>query len=138
MPAPAEPVDPARLAAAAARLEEAAPGWLDEVRRRAAALGVPRTPGERARRAVDLVTATASVSADAPVLSRRRSAATVKRAVGTLTRFYFLHVVSQVNEMGESTAWMGSALCDYVAALEAEVEDLRRRVTRLEEGRTGP
>lgn len=131
------PPDASALEAAAARLEQIAPGYLDRIRRRAAELGVPRTPLERARRSIDLVVQTTQINPAAPVASGRRSGRMVKRVVGMLTYFYVRFVVDQVTDLGESTSWMGTALCDYVAALEADLDGLRERVTRLED-RTGP
>ena len=129
---------PESLEQAEARLEEAAPGYLAQVRRRAADLGLPKSAEERARRLVDLVSRSAAINADAPTASARPTTGLVKRGVGALVRFYFLHVTAQVTTLGESTAQMGEALTDYVAGLEREVEDLRARVARLEEGRSGP
>lgn len=112
---------------------ESQEAYLDRVRRRAAELGLPRTPAKRARRSVDLVEATAQINPHAPVQSTRRSGLLVKRVVGTLTHFYVRHVAEQVTELGESASWMGTALCDYIAGLEAEIADLRERVSRLEQ-----
>jgi hypothetical protein len=117
---------------AAARLEERAPGYLDAVRRRTAELAVPPTAGGRARRSIGLVADTSKINPDAPQAARRWSARLVKRVVGRATRFYVVHLTDQLAEFGESTSWMGSALCDYIDSLEAEVADLRERVGRLE------
>ena len=124
---------PDSLEAAASRLEEIAPGYLDRIRRRAAELGVPRTPLERAQRAVDLVTETAHINPAAPVTSTSRTGRILKQGVGRLTYFYVRFIADQVVDLGESASWMGTALCDYVAGLEAEVGSLRERVARLEE-----
>ena len=129
---------PESLEEAAARLEQVAPGYLAQVRERAAELGVPRTPEERARRSVTLVSRSAHVNADAPIASARSSTGLVKRGVATLIRFYFLHLTAQVTTLGESTAQMGEALTDYVAGLERELDHLRDRVARLEGGQSGP
>ncbi|MDA8043682.1 MAG: hypothetical protein M0Z30_00340 [Actinomycetota bacterium] len=124
--------------AAARRLETIAPGYLDQIRERAAAMAVPPTPAGRARRAVDMVGASARINADVPAASRRRSARLLKRGVGVLTRFYFLHLTEQLTDMGEATSWMGRALCEYVESLEVEVSDLRTRVARLEQEQAHP
>ena len=129
---------PESLDEAAARLEQIAPGYLAQVRERAAELGLPKTPEERVRRSVTLVSRSAHVNADAPIASARSSTGLVKRGVATLVRFYFLHLTAQVTTLGESTAQMGEALTDYVAGLEKELEDLRERVARLEGGPSGP
>ncbi len=122
--------------AAVARLEAARPGYLDQVRRRAEDMGVAKTPAGRARKAVSMVAATARINPDVPTHSRRRVTALVKRGVAVLTRFYVLHLTEQLTELGESTSWMGTAICDYVAGLETEVAELRTRVARLEEERS--
>lgn len=129
---------PESLEEAAARLEQVAPGYLAEVRQRASELGLPKSPEERVRRLVTLVSRAAPINADAPTDSARPATGLVKRGVGALVRFYFLHVTAQVTTLGESTAQMGEALCDYVAGLERELEELRRRVARLEGGPSGP
>ena len=126
------------LEEAAARLEALAPGYLDRIRHRAAQMGVPTTPAGRAERAVAMVVATARINPDVPAESRRRSTRLLKRAVGVLTRFYFMHVTEQVTEFGESTSWMGTALCQYIEGLETEVAELRERVARLEQSRSHP
>jgi hypothetical protein len=131
-------VMPESLDAAAARLEEIAPGYLERIRKRAAGMGVPRTPTERARRSIDLVVEAARINPNAPLVSRRRSGRFLKRVVGSLARFYVVFVADQVTDLGESASWMGSALCDYVDGLEAEVVALRERVTRLEAGQGRP
>lgn len=129
---------PESLEAAAARLEEIAPGYLDRIRGRAARLGVPRTRLERTRRSIDLVVQAAQINPAAPVDSGRPAGRVVKRVVGMLTFFYIRFLAEQVTDLGESASWMGSALCDYVAGLEAEVDALRERVTRLEEASARP
>lgn len=123
---------------AAARLESIAPGYLEKIRRHAAELGVPTTQAGRARRAVAMVAATAPIDPDVPTESRRRAGRLVKRGVGVLTRFYFVHLTAQMSEFGESTSWMGTALCDYIEGLEAEVAALRERVARLEQAPPSP
>ena len=132
MPATSESVEEA-----AARLETIAPGYLDQVRRRAGLLGVAPNPRARARQAVEVVADASRLDAEAPTRSRRPLIHLVKRVVGALTRFYVVYLTEQVGDLGESNASMGSALCDYIDSLEAEVADLRERVGRLEAGQ-GP
>lgn len=129
---------PDSLEAAAARLEEIAPGYLDRIRRRAADLGVPRTPLDRARRAVDLVEETSHINPAVPVSSTKRTGRVLKQGVGKLTYFYIRFIADQVVDLGESSSWMGTALCDYVAGLEAEVRSLSERVARLEQAAGRP
>lgn len=117
---------------AARRLDEIAPGYLARIRRRAAELSTPKLPAERARRLIDLVAQSAPIDPEPPITGRRPQRE-MKRVVGRLVRFYFLHVAAQVATLGESTAMMGEALHDYVAGLEAEVAELRDRLVRLEQ-----
>jgi hypothetical protein len=135
-PAPADP-EPTALAGAAARLEEVAPGYLDLVRRRAAELAVPTTRQERARRAAQLVARSVETDPALPMSPSRRPGAVAKRAAAVLSRFV-VYTVGQVRGLGESTALMGTELCDYVAELEGEIAELRERVGRLEERRSDP
>ena len=121
------------LEAAAVRLDEIAPGYLDRIRRRAAEIAVPRTPLDRARKSIDLLTEVSQVDPNAPVDSDRRSGRFLKRVVRKLTFFSIRFITQQTADLGESASWMGTALCDYVAGLESEVVSLRERVTRLEE-----
>lgn len=126
------------VAAAEARLEQIAPGYLARVRQRAESVGLPRTPVERARRSIELVAESAVVDPNPPTRSRLLPVRLLKRVLGKLMRFYILFLAEQVTDLGVGTSWMGSALCDYVVGLEAEVVDLRERVRRLEEGAGRP
>lgn len=129
---------PETLEEAAARLEAVAPGYLERIRRRAAELGVPRTPRDRARRSVDIVAESATLNLAAPTASRNPVGRVVKRVVAKLVRFYLVFVAEQIRDLGESASWMGNALYEYTAGLEAEVADLRERVRRLEEAQSPP
>ena len=129
---------PESLEEAAARLEQIEPGYLAKIRRRATALGVPATGRERVRQSIGLTVETAHMNADVPSASNRRVGRVMKKGVSALTRFYMLHIVSQVNEFAEASAWMGQALMDYTSGLEAEVAQLRERVRRLEERLEAP
>lgn len=123
---------------AGARLEEIAPGYLDRIRRRAADLGLPPTPRDGARRSIDIVIDQSRLNLDVPTASRTRPGRLLKRLVAVLVRFYLVFVAEQIRDLGESTSWMGTALYNYVAGLEAEVAELRERVARLEEGAASP
>jgi hypothetical protein len=131
-------VPPESLEEAAGRLEEIAPGYLERVRGLAVAMGVAPTPAARARRAVDRVVGAARIDPGPPLRSRRRSRKAARRVIGSLMRFYIGFVTEQVTDLGESASWMGTALCDYVDGLEAEVAALRDRVRCLEEGQAHP
>lgn len=121
------------LAEAAARLEAMAPGYLDRVRRQAAALGRPATEVDRARQAIATTVERAPVSVIPPLVSRKRFGRAVKHAISVAVRFNLLHVAAQVTDLAEASAWMGQAVLDYAVSLETEVADLRERVRRLEE-----
>lgn len=129
---------PEALQEAAARLEAEAPGYLARVRRSAAALARPDGERDRARQAIAITVETAQVTPNVPFASRRLVGRVMKRVIGTLTRFYFVHLTSQVVEFAEASAWMGQSLLDYTATLEAELAALRERVRRLEEGAAAP
>lgn len=124
--------DPA-LDEAAARLESLAPGYLERVRRLARARSVAPTPAGRVAQALELVDEASVCNVDAPAVSRRRSGRVMKRLVGTLVRFYMLHMAGQVTDLGGSVSCLGGALADYIADLEAEVGRLRAEVSDLEE-----
>ena len=123
--------DPA-LEAAAERLERTAPGYLARVRRLASARGVPTTPAGRVDRALELVDQTAQIDINPPIVSNRRLGRVMKKIVGTLIRFYMIHMADQVTDLGDSVSWLGRALHDYVAGLEAEVGRLRGEVADLQ------
>ena len=123
--------DPA-LEAAADRLEQAAPGYLARVRRLAAARAVPTTPAGRVERALELVDQTARIDINAPVVSNRRVGRVMKKVVGTLIRFYMIHMADQVTDLGDSVSWLGRALNDYLVGLESEVTRLRGQVGDLQ------
>ena len=123
--------DPA-LEAAADRLEQAAPGYLARVRRLAAARAVPTTPAGRVERALELVDQTAQIDINAPVVSNRRLGRVMKKVVGTLIRFYMIHMAHQVTDLGDSVSWLGRALNDYLVGLESEVTRLRGQVGDLQ------
>ncbi len=118
---------------AESELERRSPGYLAKVRRLASELGVPRTREEQVRRAVHLVDSASRIRVDAPTDSARTAGRYAKRAVGTLTRFYVVHIAGQVTELGQSTAWMGTALLEYVAELEKRVAALEAEVASLRE-----
>jgi hypothetical protein len=131
-------ITPEALAQAQARLEREAPGYLARVRRRAAALARPATEREQALRSIALTVETAQVNSNVPNESNHLAGRVMKKAVSVLTRFYFLHLTTQVTEFAESSAWMGQALMEYTAALETEVAALRERVRCLEERLDAP
>ena len=122
--------DPA-LDAAAERLERQSPGYLARARRLAGDLGLPPTPAERVVRAMDLVDETAQVNADASTYSAQLVGRVMKTAVGRLVRWYMLHMAGQVANLGSSVSWLGRAMYDYTAGLEAEVSRLRVEVDQL-------
>ncbi|HET6963709.1 MAG TPA: hypothetical protein VFH58_02985 [Acidimicrobiales bacterium] len=128
---------PETVEEAAARLEQIAPGYLDRIRRRAAELGLPRTPADGARRSIDIVVDSSRLNLDVPTASQRMAGRVVKRGVAVMVRFYLVFMAEQIRDLGESTSWMGTALYNYVAGLESEVAELRERVRCLEEAR-GP
>lgn len=125
-----------------AQLEETAPGYLGRVRRLAAARSLPATLEGRVGRALDTVEEASRIDVTPPVISSRRMGRVMKEGVGTLVRFYMIHLADQVTDLGNSVSWMGRSLADYVSHLESEVtslraqvDDLEERVRQLEEGR---
>jgi hypothetical protein len=131
-------LSPETLQAEAARMEAQAPGYLTRVRRSAAALARPASERDRVARAIALTVEAAQVTPNVPLASNRRAGRLMKRVVAAVTRFYFLSLTAQVVEFAESSAWMGQALLDYTASLEAEVADLKERVRCLEQGPGAP
>jgi hypothetical protein len=129
---------PDALSAAEARLERDHPGYLAQVRAAAAALAVPATPRQQAERALALAERAAAVTANIDVAASRPASRLAKKAVAAVTRFYFMHMSSQVAEFAESSTWAIQALTAYAAALEEELSALRHRVRCLEEGQPDP
>ena len=93
--------------------------------------------------ALALVTEEARIDVDAPLRTRRRGARVAKLAVKRLTAWYLQYVGNQVGDLGQAVVHLGEALAARVEAVHAEVEDLRssttgeieqlrRRVARLE------
>jgi hypothetical protein len=140
---PAAPTDGAAGLDAARRLEALAPGYLARVRRASSRLA--RRDGS----IVDLVTALADVQdaaafdIDVPTLSRRRVGRLVKVAVRKLTGWYMRYLTQQVAAFAAAVAHLGAMLIDRADRIEeantavaADLERLRQRVQRLEEGRS--
>ena len=121
----------AALEEAADRLERESPGYLGLARRLAADIGLPPTPAARVERAIDLIDETAQVNADAPTTSSSEWGRAAKTVVGRFVRWYMLHMADQVANLGSSVSWMGRAMYDYTAGLEAELAQLRDEVDRL-------
>ncbi len=130
--------NPETVEEAAARLELIAPGYLDRVRRRAAELGLPRTPRDGASRSINVVIDSSRLNLNVPTASKHLPGRVVKRVVAVLVRFYMVFVAEQIRDLGESTSWMGTALYNYISGLESEVADLRERVRCLEEAQSRP
>lgn len=124
---------------AAERLEQVAPGYLDQVRRAAARLGVRAGAASDARLALADLEDAASIDIDVPTASPRREAAALKSAVKRLTAWYLRYLGQQVTVLGQATARLGGVLVARTESLEAsigrldgEVQDLDSRLKRLE------
>lgn len=105
--------------------------YLDRARGLAGELGLPATPAERVQRAIDLVDETAQVDADAPMHSNHPAGRVLKSGVGRLVRWYMLYLAGEVASLGSSVSWLGRAMFEYTASLEAELVRLRAEVDDL-------
>jgi ubiquinone biosynthesis protein UbiJ len=133
------------LAPAESSLEEAAPGYLAQVRQAAANLGV-RGPGpdlvrDSLRDVEDLV----HIDADVPTYASQRGGKTVKVLIKRSIQWYVRYVAVQINALGQAMVTFGTAVADRIDELEAttsglqqKVDDLERRVRRLETGEERP
>ena len=122
------------LAAAAGRLEQVAPGYLEQVRRAAARLAArPAGPGGDVRAALDDLAWAADIDVDVPTMSARRAPRMVKGAVKRLIGWYVRYLGQQVTVLGQSMTRLGGELVDRVEYLDARTEAMRRDVSALQE-----
>jgi HAMP domain-containing protein len=117
--------------------------YIEHVRTEAAKLATPDDEIDDIRAAVALIEQYASVSANAPTDSVRRSAAAAKQVVQRAVFFATHHLATQMSSLGYAVVWLGNATADRIEALEQrlgetddrlrrELAELRDRIDRLE------
>ena len=117
--------------------------YIEHVRRAAAELATPDDELDDIRAAIALIEQHATVSANAPTDSVRKSAAAAKQVVQRAVFFATHHLATQVSSLGYAVVWLGTATADRIEALEqrldatgralrTEIDELRDRVERLE------
>lgn len=126
-------------AAAEARLEELAPGYLAKVRAAAAALAVDAHGGGSVAVEVAAVREAAEFDLDVPTMSMNPAGSYVKEAVKRATSWYLRYLTVQVAGFARSVTSMGEALATQLERLDrvdadqaGELEALRERVAKLE------
>ena len=74
----------------------------------------------------------ASVDVEVPTASRLPGLSLLKRLIKKLMVWYLRFLAAQVTAFGQATARFGVAVARRVDGLEADVDQLRERVARLE------
>lgn len=140
------------LTAIEAHLEAVAPGYLERVRRAAAALGVESNRRAGVAAAARAVRDAAPLDLEAPTSSATAPGVYLKVAVKRLTTWYLRYLTVQVATFANAVAALSEALVarldeleavgDAAASRTAEVEramaELTARVEHLESAAAGP
>ncbi len=120
------------LTDAVGRLEQVAPGYLEQVRRATSRLVARRSgPSGDPRDALAELEEAAAIDVEVPTLARRRAVRLVKVGVRALVGWYMRYVGQQVTALGQSTARLGAALVEASEDLSRRGEDLSRRTDGL-------
>ena len=128
------------VARAEARLEQIAPGYLELVRSASAALAVSgRRPAGDLGSELVAVAEAASFDLDVPTVSSLPGGAHLKTAVKRATSWYLRYLTVQLAAFAAAVVAMGEALAERLegdrAEMDAELDEIRQRVERLERSR---
>ena len=139
MPASAPPVPRADLAAEikrAAAVREAEADFptskIARIRGAASRLAASSIEPGDIRHAALLLERSATIDLQVPTASRVPGVRIVKRVLKKLMIWYLRFLAAQVTAFGQATARFGTTVASRIDELEAEVEELRARVARLE------
>jgi hypothetical protein len=123
--------------AAAARAREADPGFpaerIGRIRSAAARLAATELAAGDVRHAALLLERQADIDLQVPTRSRVPGVEPVKRVVKAMTIWYLRFIAAQVTAFGHAVARFGITVAARLDGIEAEVDELRRRVERLEQ-----
>jgi ubiquinone biosynthesis protein UbiJ len=126
-------------------LEATEPGYLDRVREAAANLGVRGAGPDLVRDSLRDVEDLVHIDADVPTNASQRGGKTVKGLIKRSIQWYVRYIAVQVNALGQAMVTFGTAIADRIDEVEAstgglqgKVDDLERRVRRLEMGEEKP
>src|SRR5688572_7177756 len=139
MSAPAPPFPRAALAEEIARdaaAREAAgdvpAARLSRIRTAASRLGATAVEPGDIRHAAVLLERQATVDLHVPTASRVPGVQLLKRVLKKLMIWYLRFLAAQITSFGQATARFGVTVASRIDELEAEVEELRGRIARLE------
>jgi hypothetical protein len=132
---------PPDLTPAAARLERAAPGYLDRVRQATARLAARPGNSNDPRVALEALGDVATIDVEVPTASTRRSVSLLKRGTRRFLGWYLRYVGGQVTVLGQATTRLGAALVerteqlgDETAKLQRDIQVISDRLDALERG----
>ena len=141
MSAPAQALPRAGLAdeivrdAEAREADESFPAArIARIRSAAARLAATRLEPGDIRHAALMLERQATVDLQVPTASRVPGVHIVKRGLKALMIWYLRFLAAQISAFGQATARFGVTVASRIDDLEAEVEELRRRVAELEAG----
>lgn len=127
----------AEVAAAAADLESE-PRFpttrITRIRAAAARLAASEFRPDDLRHAALLLERQATLDLQVPTASRLPGVSLVKRTLKKMMIWYLRFLGHQISAFGQATARFGVTVSNRVEGLEAELEDLKQRVARLEAG----
>jgi hypothetical protein len=106
---------------------------LARIRNAAAKLGASTVGPGDLRHASLLIERQANIDLEVPTASRVPGVHVAKRMLKKLMIWYLRFLAAQVSALGHATARFGVTVASRIDELEAEVEDLRARVARLED-----
>ena len=123
--------------AEAAATRERAPAFpaarIARIRNAASKLAATKVEPGDIRHAALLLERQANVDLDVPTASRVPGVALVKQVLKKLMIWYLRFLAAQVSAFGQATARLGVTVASRIDELEAEVDELRGRVARLEQ-----
>lgn len=139
-PPPSEPAgSSAAVLEAAARIEQLAPGYLDQVRQASGRLARHGSDFDHVRSLVADVNDAAQIDVEVPTRSRLRAGRVLKTAIKRLVGWYLRYLGDQVAQLGEAVVRLGDAVAERsetiegrTKRLELDLATLEGRVARLE------
>jgi hypothetical protein len=125
--------DIAEAAAARAADPDFPVATIGRIRAAGARLAASEFRPDDLRHAALLLERQATLDLEVPTASRVPGVALVKRSLKKLMIWYLRFLGHQISAFGQATARFGVTVANRVDGVEAELAELRERVTRLEE-----